>query len=57
MTKDIEIEPKFTKKQLIDSNKYKKRKDLLTSLLNDDEQYSIKEVDDLIEKFMKGKVK
>jgi len=48
---------KFYKKQLVASNKYSRYKDLLNAVLKDDSTYSIDEVDELIENFMKGKVK
>lgn len=47
----------FTKKQLILSKKYGDRKDLLNVILEDNKSYSIKEVDKLIDNFMKAKVK
>lgn len=45
-----------TKEQLLRSERYAKRRDLLTALLEDDKQYTLKEVDTAIEKFLKGKV-
>lgn len=48
---------KFYKKQLVASKKYSRYKDLLNAVLKDDSTYSIDEVDELIENFMKGKVK
>lgn len=48
---------KFDKNQLLESERYQNRRDLVGALLKDGEQYSIEEVDDKIEKFMKGKVK
>ena len=49
--------PKFTKKQLIESNWYSHRRDILTALLSDDEMYSHAAVDKLIKKFLKERVK
>lgn len=46
-------ELKFTKGQILESNKYKHRKDVLNVVLINDKDYSLKEVDDLIVKFMK----
>lgn len=54
---EITKENIFTKKQLILSKKYSDRKDLLNVLLEDNKSYSIKEVDKLIDNFMKAKVK
>lgn len=46
----------FSKNQILSSKKYRDRKDLINVLLSDDNSYSLDEVDDLIDKFMKGKV-
>lgn len=48
--------PKFSKEQLLKSNWYSHRRDVLMALLDDDKQYSHAAVDRLIGKFMKGKV-
>lgn len=50
-------ETAFTKAQILASKKYANRQDILNALLVDDKTYSLTEVDALIEKFMKGKVK
>ena len=47
---------KFTKKQLISSEHFKNNKDVLSVVINDNEELSIKEAQERIEKFMKGKV-
>jgi len=47
----------FSKNQILSSKKYRDRKDLINVLLKNDKSYSLDEVDDLIDKFMKGKVK
>lgn len=47
----------YSKEQLLQSNRYKNRQDLLNVLLEDGKYYSISTVDKLIENFMKGKVK
>lgn len=49
--------PVFTKEQLKTSAKYANRRDLLESLLKDGKEYTIATVDEMIKKFMKGKVK
>lgn len=46
----------FTKEQLLSSERYKDKRDLLNALLNPDSIYSISKVDELIGEFMKGKV-
>jgi len=50
-------EIRFTKEQIVNSQKYKDKNDLVNALLKDGQLYSIKEVDELIEKFLKGKVR
>lgn len=57
-TKKIETkqESVFTKEQLLASNKYMNRRDILNVLLSDEGTYTIEKVDSLLEKFMKGKV-
>lgn len=47
---------KFSKEQILASNKYKNRRDVLGAILVDDQEYTMKEVETLLEKFMKGKV-
>jgi len=48
---------KFTKTQIIKSAKYSNRRDVLSVLLQEEKEYSLNEVNTLIDKFMKGKVK
>ncbi len=47
----------YTKEQLVTSKKYATRQDILSALLADGKTYTLDEVDALIEKYMKGKVK
>jgi len=63
---EIETKPKttealYTKEQILSSKKYSRRKDVLNVVLKDNRQYTLKEVDGLIDNFMKikekGKVK
>lgn len=46
----------FTKEQILASKKYLTRRDALKSILPDDFQGTLKNVDSLLRKFMKGKV-
>ncbi len=46
----------YTKDQILTSEKYAKRRDLVNALLEDDKEYTIMEVDAMMEKFLKGKV-
>lgn len=50
-------EDKYPKVQLVNSDKFKHNRDLVSVLLKDGKEYSIDEVDKLIEKYMKGSVK
>lgn len=50
-------ELEFTKEQLLDSDRYRGRKDLVSALLQGEKIYTCKAVDNLIDNFMKGKVK
>lgn len=52
---DVQVS-KFSKKQLISSERYKNRRDLLSALLKDGELYSLEMVDKMIDNFMKGRV-
>lgn len=47
-------EPKFSKEQLAKSERYAGRRDAVSALLDDGKQYTIAEVDAIINKFMKG---
>lgn len=47
---------KFTKAQLTASKKYANRKDLISVLLDDNAEYTTAQADELIEKYLKGKV-
>lgn len=47
----------FTKEQILKSKKYATRRDLVNVLLEDGKNYSLKEVDKLIDSFMKREVK
>lgn len=46
--------PKFTKVQLVQSQKYVHRRDALNALLEDDKTYSFTEVDGILKEFDKG---
>lgn len=47
----------FTKQQILESKKYKNRRDLLHALLNDGESYTLKQVDAALSAFLKREVK
>lgn len=46
----------FSKVSILSSNRFADKRDLLSVLLQDNKEYSIKEVNDLIDNYMKGKV-
>ena len=48
---------KYSKQKILKSKKYSDKQDLINALLKDDTQYSITEVDELINDFMTGAVK
>lgn len=50
-------EVKFTKEQIVKAKKYRDRRDLVNALLVRDNSYTLSEVDELIDKFMKGSVR
>ena len=46
-----------TKQNILNSKKYVKQKDLINALLDNDKKYTLKEVDSIIEKYLKGVIK
>lgn len=46
----------YTKEQLLASNRYANRRDVISALLDDGKTYTLTEVERLLNKFMKGKV-
>lgn len=52
--KDDEI--LYSKEQIIASKKYSNRKDILSVLLKDDEEYTFSRIDEIIENFMNKEV-
>lgn len=56
-TKNKSDETKFVKSQIIGSDKYKNRADLLNVLLEDDEEYTLSDVDKKLENFLDKEVK
>lgn len=53
---EVKEESTFTKQQIIKSNKFKNRIDLINTILKDDELYTIHDVEEKINKFLKRKV-
>ncbi len=55
MKKDVE-EVKFSKEQLLSSGQFAKRKDLICAVLEEGRQYTVREVETEIKKYLKRKV-
>lgn len=49
-------EKRYKKSQLIYSKKYRDKKDLLNALLDENKMYSFKEIDTIIDNFLKKEV-
>lgn len=56
MTKKTVVVPKFKKAALLKAKKYTGQRDLLAALLKDDQEYTVAEVDAILESFKKGMV-
>ena len=50
-------ETKYKKQELLKAECYRERKDLVGALLEDGREYSLEEVDAVLDKFLKGKVR
>lgn len=49
-----EVAVKYSKQQLLQSEKYRYRRDAIEALLKDDEKYTRAQVDNLLDQFYKG---
>lgn len=56
-TAEEKSEPKYTKEQIMKAAKVSRYVDAVAALLEDGKTYTMKEVQDTIDKFMKGEVK
>lgn len=56
MKKTEDNNVKHTKESIMSSSKYADCKDVINILLDKDTEYSIDEVDEMIDKFLKGEV-
>ena len=54
--KKKQTEVLFSKEQLLASERFSKRRDLVEALLDENKQYTMEGVEQMMEKFMKGKV-
>ncbi|MDE7202420.1 MAG: hypothetical protein K2O91_11095 [Lachnospiraceae bacterium] len=57
VTEGAAAENRFSKSQLLVSEHFRDRRDLVDALLDDGGSYTVKSVEEKIEKYMKGKVK
>lgn len=48
---------KYTKEQLLASERYRNRRDLVSALLIDGEMYSLEEAEQIMGNFLKGRVR
>ena len=55
--KTEQTERKFSKEQILASARYANRRDLVDALLDKDKSYTFETVDNMIENYMKGRVK
>lgn len=56
VTENVAVAVTYSKQQILGSNKYKYRRDALGVVLTDGKEYTLDEVDTLLDEFMKGKV-
>jgi hypothetical protein len=54
---DETIGARYTKDQLIRSEKYRNQRDLLSALLDGKKVYSVEEAEEIMNQFLKGRVK
>ena len=52
----VELEQQFEKEQIIKSKKYREDADIIGALLRDGESYTFKQVDTLLDDFMKKEI-
>lgn len=50
-------EVNYSKEQLLASERFRDRKDIVNALLSPDKEYTVSAVKEMIEKYMKGKVR
>ena len=48
---------KFSRKQILESARFKDKTDLVSAVCTDNGEYTVEEVETAIEKYLKGKVK
>ena len=53
----VAAEPVFPKEVLVNAKRFRNERDVVSALLKDGVEYTISEVEDMVTKYMKGKVK
>ena len=53
----VKAENRFSKEQILSSKRFCEKKDIVEALLTPEKQYTVKEVEEIIEKYKKGKVR
>lgn len=51
-----QVEITYTKEQIVNANRYTETRDIVSAVLEDGKSYTLKQVDDAISKYKKGKV-
>lgn len=54
---DAKNDGAFTKEQLLSSERFRNKRDLLNALLRENKLYAVSQAEEMIEIYMKGKVK
>ncbi len=54
--KAVKLEPKYTRRQIITSERFEEYRDVAAAVLDEDRLYNLDEVEDAIDKYLKGKV-
>lgn len=47
----------FSKEQILQASRFSEHIDIIDALLENDRQYTIRQVEDIVSKFLKGKVR
>lgn len=54
---ELRVERLFSKEQLLAAERFQERKDIVNALLSPDKEYTVEAVEQMIDKYMKGRVK
>lgn len=55
--KPDKLENLFSKEQLLHAERFQDRRDIINALLAPDKQYTVKQAEQMMEEYMKGRVK